>query len=306
MRVTFVDTLIELVQQGYDVHLLTADLGFGLVEPFVEQYPERFTNVGVAEANMIGIAAGMVLNGKRVYCYSISPFVIFRTLDQVRCDLCYMKLPVTLVSAGGGVSYGMEGMTHYAIEDIAITRALPEMTVLAPADPIETKVLTEATARINGPCYLRLGGKTEPAVHAPAYIPVFGRIECIKGDGDVAIIANGTMVARSQKAVELLKSHSISSRLYSLHTLKPLDRKGIEAIAMDCDTIVVVEEHSIINGIGTAVSEVLLDIGYRGKCIKLGLPDEYPRVFGDRDWIKDHYGLSPENIANTIAAHKKL
>ncbi len=300
MRVTCIQTLIQLVESGNDIHVLTADLGYGLFEPFVEKFPERFTNVGVAEANMIGIAAGMALRGKRVYCYSISPFSIFRTLDQIRCDLCAMNLPVTIISAGGGVGYGMEGMTHYAIEDIAIARALPNMTVLAPADPTETRVLMEATISIAGPCYLRLGGKVEPQIYKDGVVPQFGKIECLSKDGDIAIIANGTMVLRAIKAIELLRKDSIHSRLYSLHTLKPLDIEGIIKIADSCKIIVSIEEHTCINGIGTAISEILLDHKYQGIFKKLALPDKYPEYFGDRDWIRDYFGLNPESIAIKI------
>lgn len=300
MRLTFIDTLIKITDRGHDIHLLTADLGFGLLEKFAERYPDRYTNVGICEANMIGVAAGMAMRGKRVFCYSIAPFIIFRTLDQIRSDLCSMKLPVTLVAAGGGVSYGMEGMTHYAIEDLAITRALPNMTVLAPADPVETRVLTEATVNINTPCYLRLGGKKEPIIYKNGHIPTFGKIECLSNKGKTAIIANGTMVLRAKKAVELLKKENIHSRLYSLHTIKPLDIEGLKRIADSCTLIVTIEEHSIINGIGTAIVEILFQHKYRGKFVKLGLPDEYANRLGSRDWLRDYYKLDPESIVSTI------
>jgi len=300
MRVAFIDTLIEIADRGHDIHLLTADLGFDLLEKFAEQYPDRYTNVGVCEANMIGVAAGMAMRGKRVFCYSIAPFIIFRTLDQIRSDLCSMKLPVTLVAVGGGVSYGMEGMTHYAIEDLAITRTLPNMTMLAPADPVETRVLTEVTVNINAPCYLRLGGKKEPTIYKNGHIPTFGVIECLSNKGKIAIIANGTMVLRAKKAVELLKKEKIHCRLYSLHTIKPIDIEGLKRIADLCTLIVSIEEHSIINGIGTAIAEILFQHKYQGKFVKLGLPDEYAKRLGSRDWIRDYYKLNPESIASTI------
>ncbi len=300
MRVTFVETLMEITEEGHDIHLLTADLGFGLFEKFVEKYPDRFTNVGVSEANMIGVAAGMALRGKRVFCYSIAPFIIFRSLDQIRSDLCSMNLPVTLIAAGGGVSYGMEGMTHYAIEDLAIARALPNMIVLVPADPVETKVLTRKATDFKSPCYLRLAGKEELIVYKNGKSPTFGKIECLNEEGDIAIIANGTMVLRAMKAVELLSKENIFCRLYSLHTVKPMDIGGIKKIAELCKLIVTIEEHSIINGIGTAVSEILFESGYHGKFLKLGFPDEYPKRLGSRDWIRDYYKLNPENIALVV------
>lgn len=300
MRVTLVETLISLIDNGEDIYLITADLGFGLFEKFIKKHPKRFINVGVCEANMIGVAAGMALRGKRVFCYSISPFSIFRPLDQIRSDLCSMNLPVTIISAGGGVSYGFEGMTHYAIEDIAITRALPNLTVMAPADPVETKMMTEATVKIHGPCYLRLGGKIEPLVYPETIRPKFGTLTCLQQGEGVAIIANGTMVKRSLEAIVLLNNNGINCGLYSLHTIKPLDSAGLQTVAKSYDILISIEEHSIINGIGTAIAEVLLDNRFCGIFLKLGLPDEYPTKFGSRDWMRDYYNLSPESIAKTI------
>ena len=202
MRTTFVNSFIQLIESGQNVHLLTADLGFKVFDPIRDRYPDRFTNVGVAEANMIGIAAGMAIRGITVFCYSIAPFVIFRTLDQIRADLCHMQLPVILVAAGGGLHYAMEGMTHHAIEDIAIARALPAMTVLAPGDPIECEVLMKEIINLKGPCYLRLGGNNNPLMYENSQRPKFGEISCLQPDGDVALIANVEMLPISKKAME--------------------------------------------------------------------------------------------------------
>jgi transketolase len=303
MRNTFVKTFIQLVEQGQDVHLLTADLGFKIFDEIRERYPDRFTNVGVAEPNMIGIAAGMAIRGIKVYCYSIAPFVIFRTLDQIRTDLCHMQLPVTLVAAGGGLHYAIEGMTHHAIEDIAIVRALPGMTVIAPGDPLECEVLMKEAINLGGPCYLRLGGNDNPVVYENTKRPRFGEISCLQSDGNIAVIANGEMLLRSKKALELLKNEGIICRLYSVHTLKPLDDQTIEKIAQECNCIVTLEEHNVINGIGTAITEILFSCGYKGKFQKIGIPDEYANKLGDKEWLLNHYGLSHEKIALSI---KKL
>lgn len=300
MRTTTVKTLLELIAKGHDIHLLTADLGFGLFNPFMENYPDRFTNMGVAEANMIGIAAGMAMRGKRVYCYSMVPFLIFRTLDQIRSDLCGMHLPVTLIGVGGGLFYGLEGMTHHAIEDIAIARALPGLTLFAPGDPLECRSLVEETVRLDGPCYLRLGGNNDPVVHNGNQAIVAGKMAAIHEEGEAAIIANGAMLPRAKNAVEMLSEEGIHCRLYSLHTLKPLDEEMIRNIATECRCIVTVEEHSLINGIGTAVSEVLFDAHYRGNFKKLGLPDEYCKQLGDREWLRDNYNLRPGDIASAV------
>lgn len=303
MRTTFVNSFLQLAGSGHNIHLLTADLGFKLFDPIRDAYPDRFTNVGVAEANMIGIAAGMAMRGMKVFCYSIAPFVIFRTLDQIRADLCHMHLSVILVAAGGGLHYAVEGMTHHAIEDIAIARALPGLTVLAPGDPLECEVLTQSAINIEGPCYLRLGGNNNPIVYENLQKPKFGEISCLQPDGNVAIIANGEMLLRAKKAMELLMNDGITCRLYSIHTLKPIDHFTIEKIARECSCIVTLEEHNVINGIGTAITEILFACGYRGKFQKFGVPDEYAKELGDKEWLRDHYGLGYERIVFDI---KKL
>lgn len=300
MRTTFVNTFMQLAERGYNIHLLTADLGFKAFDPIRDKYPDRFTNVGVAEANMIGIAAGMAMRGIRVFCYSIAPFIIFRTLDQIRADLCHMQLPVILVAVGGGLHYAREGMTHHAIEDIAIARALPGLTVLAPGDPLECEVLMKGAINLKGPCYLRLGGNDNLVVYENSQRPRFGEISCLQPDGTVAIIANGEMLLRAKRAIELLKKDGIICRLYSIHTLKPIDHLTIEKIARECNCIITFEEHNVINGIGTAIIEILFSCGYRGKFQKIGIPDEYAKELGDKEWLRDHYGLGYERIAFEI------
>lgn len=300
MRVATVTTLIELVHEGHDIFLLTADLGYNLLDSFARAFPDRFINVGVGEANMVGIAAGLAMRGKRVFCYSIAPFSIFRPLDQIRVDLCAPGLPVTILSAGGGVCYGMEGMTHNTIEDFAITRALPNMTVMVPADPVEAKMLVRATLSTKGPCYLRLAAKTEPVVYTGNIKPVFGELTCLKADGDIAIIANGVMVPQAASAALQLASDGVACRVYSLHTVKPIDEAAIRNLAQECRLIVSVEEHSLINGCGTAIAEILFEAHFSGKYIKLGLPDKYDDVMGSGSWMRSHYGLDANGIVRTI------
>ena len=299
MRTTFFETFFELAAEQPELHLLTADLGYGVLTPYLGRFSDQITNVGVAEQNMVGIAAGMALNGMRVACYSMIPFLLFRTLDQVRSDLCAMKLPVTLVGVGCGLSYGMEGMTHHAIEDLAILLALPEMTVYAPGDPIECSTLVRAAFKNSGPTFIRLGGTNDPVINPQGYKPEPGRISHLAGQGDLAIIAVGSLLARCDTARRILLEDGHDARLYSLHTVKPLDVDGLRSIARKCDRVLVVEEHSVINGAASAVTEVLFEAGYSGQFRRLGLPDEYATVLGDREWMRDQAGLSPENIART-------
>jgi transketolase len=301
MRVSFVSALIEMAEAGHDIHLLTGDLGFGLLDEFQKRFPERYTNMGVSEANMVGVAAGMAMRGKRVFCYSIAPFVVFRALEQIRCDLCGMNLPVTIVPVGAGLAYGMEGMTHFATEDLAIMRALPNMTIYSPADPLEAKLLTKETLNVNGPCYLRLGAKTEPDVYDDSAKFQLNGMSCLQEKGKIAILATGTMVLRAKSAIELLKENGLEVRLFSLHTIKPFSEKQVLALSEECEAIVTIEEHSYINGIGSMISEILFGASYKGKFLKLGIPDEYSTKLGHSDWMRDHYNLDPGSIAKAIS-----
>ena len=305
MRVAFVNTLLRLLGEGRDIHVLTADIGYGILDPFRDHFPDRFTNVGVAEANMIGVAAGMAMRGTHVFCYSIAPFVIFRTLDQVRCDLCSQGLPVTLVSVGAGLSYGMEGMTHYAIEDLAITRALPGMNVFVPASPAETAILTEVAAERLGPSYLRLGAKQEPEVYPKGLSAKPGKVQMLREGKDAALIANGVMVRRALETATRLAEVGLSCAVFSLHTLKPLDTAGVLDIAKAFSVLVSLEEHSRINGMGSAIAELLVDEGVHVPLLRIGLPDEYPKRFGDADWLRDSAGLDPKDIAQSVLAFSR-
>jgi len=300
MRTTFVNSFLRFLESGHDVHLLTADLGFKIFDPIRERHPRRFTNVGVAESNMIGLAAGMAMRGVRVFCYSMVPFLLFRTLDQIRADLCHPQLPVVLIGVCGGLHYAKEGMTHHAVEDIAVARALPGLTVMAPGDPIECEVLLREALRLEGPCYVRLCGNDNPVIYQDSQVPEFGKIGCLRPKGNMAIIANGEMLLCAKKVVEDLAEDGLMCRLYSVHTLKPIDSSTIEKMASECNMIVTLEEHSLINGIGTAVAEILFSFGYQGGFLKFGIPDEYARVLGDKEWLRDYYGLTPKKIASEI------
>lgn len=300
MRNAFAAAIVEMADSGEDIHLLTADLGFKLFDNFREKYPDKFTNVGVSESNMIGIAAGMAMQGTRVYCYSIIPFLIFRTLDQIRSDIAAMRLPVTLVGVGAGMSYGIEGMTHHAIEDLAVMRAIPQFSILTPGDPLECRKLIFQAQQSTGPFYMRLGGNNDPVFHGINDPIVLGSISTIKDNGAVAIITIGAMLARACAAGELLQSAGVQCRIYSAGTMKPFDEQSIKIIAAECNVIAALEDHSIINGLGTAIAEILLQEKYSGRFLKIGLPDAYCSTLGNKDWLYDFCGLSPEKIKHAL------
>jgi len=302
MRSAFINALVNLASRDRRIVLIVGDLGFGVVEPFAQQFPDRFVNVGIAEQNMTGIAAGMALSGQVVFTYSIGNFPTLRCLEQIRDDVCYHRAAVKIVSVGGGLAYGALGPSHHATEDIAIMRALPEMIVLAPGDPFETTMATEALVNCPGPAYLRLGRAGESTLHSPNADFSIGRaIQLTEGE-DIALVSTGTMLHDSRTAVEILAQQGIHARLLSMHTIKPIDESAILSAARETSAILTVEEHGTIGGLGGAVAEVLAEhpevsISFK----RLGLPSAFTSLVGDQSFLKRSYGLSPEGIATAAA-----
>lgn len=300
MKSAFIATLEKLASIDKSIFLLTGDLGFKTFDKFRNSFPDRFINIGVAESNMIGIAAGLALSGKNVYCYSIIPFLTMRCLERIRVDLCYHNLNVKLVGAGGGLVYGLEGMTHHAIEDISIMRTLPNMTVVAPGDPLEVKAVINESLAYKGPLYIRLGREGEKCIHkSPPEFKIGKGIAIRKGSG-ISIIATGTILCAAKSASEDLINEGLDVTLIGMHTIKPLDRDIIEYCAKNSKAIFTVEEHSIIGGLGSAVSEILIELDYRMLFKKIGLQDEYCSYIGSQDYLCEKYGLTPEGIKNFI------
>ncbi|MGH9866215.1 MAG: transketolase family protein [Candidatus Acidiferrales bacterium] len=301
MRSAFIRSLVALAEEDNRVYLVTGDLGFGVVEPFAEKFPKQFVNAGVAEQNMTGIAAGMALCGKVVFTYSIANFPTLRCLEQIRNDVCYHHADVKIVSVGGGLAYGALGASHHATEDIAVMRALPEMTVVAPGDPIEAEMATKALVVRVGPAYLRLGRSGEPVVHSGGIDFQIGKAIQITDGGDVTLIATGTMLHAAVQAAEQLSREGIAARVLSMHTIKPLDVEAVFAAATDTRAIVTIEEHSIVGGLGSAVAEVLAespDCHVRFK--RMALPSAFTSV-GSREFLLKSYSLSVEGIVESAA-----
>ena len=300
MKSAFIKALEKLASIDNRIFLLTGDLGFKTFDKFRNSFPDRFINIGVAESNMIGIAAGLALSGKNVYCYSIIPFLTMRCLERIRVDLCYHNLNVKLVGAGGGLVYGLEGMTHHAIEDIAIMRTLPNMTVVAPEDSLEVTAVINESLAYKGPLYIRLGREGEKCVHKSSPEFKIGKGIVIRKGSDISIIATGTILCAAKSASEDLINEGLDVTLIGMHTIKPLDRDIIEYCAKNSKAIFTVEEHSIIGGLGSAVSEILIELDYRMLFKKIGLQDEYCSYIGRQDYLCEKYGLTPEGIKNFI------
>ena len=303
MRTVFIETLTRIAKQDPRIMLLVGDLGFGVVTDFAERLPDQFVNVGVAEQNMVGIAAGLAMSGKIVFTYSIANFPILRCLEQIRNDVCYHQANVVSVSIGCGFSYGALGMTHHGTEDIGIMRTLPYMTTIAPGDPIETQAATTEAAKGIGPVFLRLGRAGEPVVHNHAVSWELGKAITVIEGNDITLISTGAMLKTTVDAAAALLKKGIKARVLSMHTLKPIDKKEILAAAYETGGILTIEEHSHIGGLGGAVAEIIAEEAEEKVCFKrIALPSEFSKHVGNQDYLRGIYGLTVGDIVgNTIS-----
>lgn len=305
MRTTFIETLCAVAERDERVWLLTADLGYSVLETFRDRFPQRYVNVGVAEQNMIGIAAGLARCGKRVFVYSIANFPTFRCLEQIRVDVCYHECDVTVVSVGGGFTYGAQGYTHHGIEDLAILRSLPGMTVVAPGDPVETRLATEALAVRPGPGYLRLGKAKEPVVHRQNPPFEIGKAIVVRPGRDLTLISTGGMLHESVAVADRLRQQGVEARVLSMHTVKPLDLEAVLRAARETSGLITVEEHSVTGGLGTAVADVLASMGARpGFFRKYGVPDEVYHRVGSQEYLRTGLAGSLYEIVLPYVRHR--
>jgi transketolase len=250
MRTAFVKTLLALAQEHSDIMLVTGDLGFTVLEEFRDTLPKQYLNAGVAEQNMIGVAAGLALCGKRVFVYSIIPFATYRCLEQTRNDVCYHNLPVCVVGVGAGYSYGYQGSTHHALEDISVMRSLPNISVVCPGDPLEAAAAVRAIAEARTPAYLRLGKAGEPNIHTSMPDFHLGKALRLSDGKDLTIIATSTMLETGKAAADLLIKEGHSVRFVSMPCVKPIDEEEIARAATETKLIVTIEEHGSIGGLG--------------------------------------------------------
>jgi transketolase len=300
MRNGFFRALFDLARNDQRIQLVVGDLGFGVVEPFMKELPAQFTNSGVAEQNMTGIAAGLALSGKIVFTYSIGNFPTLRCLEQIRNDVCYHQANVKVVAVGGGYAYGALGMTHHATEDLAIMRALPGMTVVAPGDPLEAEEATRAVAALPGPCYLRLGRAGETRVHQAAINFRIGKAIVVREGSDITFISTGGMLTTAVEVADRLQEDGISSRVLSMHTIQPLDCDAIISAARETNAIVTLEEHSINGGLGSVVAEVLADLSLHVAFKRIALPPAFSSAIGDQEYLRSCYGLSAAAIRDSV------
>lgn len=301
MRNHVIDRITQLAKTDERIILMTADLGFSVLENFAEKFKDRYINVGIAEQNMTSVAVGLALEGNMVFTYSIGNFPTLRCLEQIRNLVCYHDANVKILAVGGGFAYGSLGMTHHATEDIAVMRALPNMKVYVPADEVEAIACLEEIYKTNSPCYLRMARGKEPSVHNPdVHLDVSKFVPVVTDGHDVVLLATGTIVAEAVRAQKFLKDSGIVASVYSVPCIKPMDNTSLDEFINKSKLIVTIEEHNIVGGLGSAVSELLSTKGTHAPLVRIGLNDEYTVEVGEQDYLRDYYGLSAHKVYDKI------
>jgi transketolase len=303
MRNAFADEMTRLCSTNQKPILLSGDIGNKLFDKLKAAAPEQFLNCGVAEANMIGVAAGLAMSGYRPFAYTIVPFITTRVLEQIRVDLCYHNVPATVVGVGGGLSYAALGPTHHALEDIAFLRVLPNMSVLCPGDAMEVRACLKAAMLHDGPLYIRLGKKGEPVVHsAEPKVTVGGSLE-LKPGKDCTILAVGNLLPEAMKAAELLAGRKLDVGVVSPVSVKPLDGERLSESFARSKLVISLEEHSVAGGAGSAILEWLSDHHPAGvtKFLRIATPDAFYTQSGKQSYARQQLGLDAPSVAEKVA-----
>ncbi|MFC3812267.1 transketolase family protein [Lacihabitans lacunae] len=302
---TFSETVQALAAQDRDVLVVTSDSrGSGKLVPFGQKFPEQIVEIGIAEQNLVGVAAGLASMGKKTFAVSPACFLTARSLEQIKNDVCYSDNAVNLVGISAGVSYGALGTTHHSLHDFAVLRAINNVTIIVPADNFETEEAIKAAAAMDSPVYLRFGKKNMPAsICSPDDLTrnnfTVGKGRTVRDGEDLTFLATGEAVWPAYEAAEKLAiEQNIQAKVVSLHTIKPLDSELIKEIATNGSPIITVEEHSVYGGLGEAVASLLMQGGYHNKFKIVGLPDHHT-VSGSQNEIFDYYGISEKGLAQT-------
>jgi transketolase len=301
LRAAFVQALVELAEQDPSVVLLTGDLGYTVVEPFAERFPDRFFNVGVAEQNMLGLATGLAACGFKPYAYSIATFASMRPYEFFRNGAVLHELPVRLVGVGGGVDYGHNGMTHYALEDVALMRVQPQLAVVAPADPAQTRAAVLALADLPTAAYLRLGkdGVTIPELAGRFEL---GRVQLIGSGEDVAIITYGSITVEALEAAELLAGQGVRATVAVVASLAPAPVDDLVELLSRVPVAVTLESHYVVGGVGSLICEVVAEWGLDCRVVRRGLTTMPRGSPGDRAYLYDRHGISAVHTAEAALA----
>ena len=300
MRNAFADEITKIAVEDKRLVLLSGDIGNKLFDKFKESAPQRFYNCGIAEANMMSVAAGLSLSGLRSIVYTITPFTTTRCFEQIRVDVCYHKAPVIIVGTGAGLSYADLGPTHHSLEDMAILRTLPEMSVIAPCDSNELRQALRAALKLDAPVYIRIGKKGEPDIHKNLTNFEIGKSIIIKEGNDITLVCSGTIISEVLQASLLLEEKGISVEVVSMHTIKPLDENYLLDASFKFKMLVTIEEHGKIGGLGGAVAEWKSNNNIHTAHQILGTPDEFMHEVGSQEYAREKYGLVANKIAGSV------
>lgn len=300
MRFSAIETIYNAALKDPKIVFITGDLGHMNTEEFQQNFPGRYFNAGMAEQNIIGMAAGMALLGMKVFVYSIVPFITLRCIEQIKVDVCEQNLDVTVIGVGGGLAYGSAGATHYSIEEVGMLRTLPHIKVVVPATPSETKILTQQLIEQGGPAYLRIG--TGKEVDRPVDYPLtLGKASVIRSGKDVSLISSGTIIDEALRVADLLKARGVEVEVINMHTVKPIDAEIVIDRARTKKGVFTLEEHSVIGGLGGAVAEVLATVKNRPGAFGIfGINDQWPKQVGSQQYLRKLLGIDAETVAAGI------
>ena len=300
MRNAFADEITKIAVEDKRLVLLSGDIGNKLFDKFKESAPQRFYNCGIAEGNMMSVAAGLSLSGLRSIVYTITPFTTTRCFEQIRVDVCYHKAPVIIVGTGAGLSYADLGPTHHSLEDMAILRTLPEMSVIAPCDSNELRQALRAALKLDTPVYIRIGKMGEPDIHKNLTNFEIGKSIIIKEGNDITLVCSGTIISEVLQASLLLEEKGISVEVVSMHTIKPLDENYLLEASSKFKMLVTIEEHGKIGGLGGAVAEWKSNNNIPTAHQILGTPDEFMHEVGSQEYAREKYGLVANKISESV------
>lgn len=296
MRNAFINTVLDACAQREDIFIISGDAGLGVFDDFKERYPQRFLNLGVAEQNMTGFAAGLAMTGFKVVVYNIIPFILYRCYEQVRNDICYQELPVVLVGIGSGVTYAPMGMSHYAVEDIGIASTLPNLQVLSPCDPVEARCAANHALAASQPVYVRLAKRGEPDLN-PGKIEDIALPQVLREGGQVALLCHGSITEEVLKAHAMLVAEGCCPLLVSVPMVQPLPVEQLRNLLGGMRAVIVVEEHYRQCGLGAAVAAQL---SLACPIIKLGLPERFIHEIRDTAGMRSQFGLDAGSIVQAV------
>ena len=305
MRNAFAASLVELAEKDPRVVLLTGDLGFTVLEAFAERFPDRFFNVGVAEQNMLGISTGLADAGYVPFAYSIATFATMRPYEFVRNGAALHELPVRIVGVGGGFSYGQNGITHYALEDVGLMRIQPEVAVVAPADPAQTRAAVRATAAVDGPVYFRLSKRSVPVPGLDGAFEL-GRLETIGSGEDAAIVALGSMAGGASEAAAVLADRGIWATVGVVSSFNPAPVDDLANLLAKVPLVVTVEDHYVVGGVGSLVAEVIAERGLGCRLVRCGVPAMPRGRVGSEEFLLAAHGLSADAVAGAVVRELAL